>query len=137
MSRRSPSRRRGFTLMEILLVLAILVILGSLVGFYFAGTQEDAMKSATRSQMGLLKTPLDQYRLHMNRYPNSLEELLQPPADGNAGNWQGPYLEQDQLPTDAWGNPFNYQPVQRNNRSTFEIWSVGPDGVDNSGDEVR
>jgi general secretion pathway protein G len=77
-------RRRAFTLMEVLLVLAILVILGSMVGFFIAGMQRGAYEDLARTQIGMFANQLDVYRLHVGSYPNAnqgLQALRLPPAD--------------------------------------------------------
>jgi len=139
MSQRRHNRRRraGFTLIEVLLVLVILVILGSLSVAMFTNTQTNANIKAAQSQIGLFKTPLDQYHLDMNRYPSRLEDLLQRPADAaNPNQWKGPYLEGSSIPVDPWGNPYQYDPSGTRNPNRPDIWSLGPDGVDNTDDDI-
>ena len=95
MKRKSVRRRRvGFTLMEVLLVLAILVILGSMVGVFFIGTQKTAYEKNALIQMGHFKSQLQLYRMDVGSYPTSLQALRTPPPDlRNPAKWRGPYAE--------------------------------------------
>lgn len=139
MTRRQRSRRGGFTLMEVLLVLAILVILGSLVAMTFTNVLGDSDRKAARSQIGLFEPALNVYRLHMKEFPSAsqgLNALRGAPSDARFANrWQGPYLEKE-IPVDPWGNPYQYAYPGRNNADSFDIWSLGPDGQDGTEDDV-
>lgn len=134
--RRRP-RRSAFTLLEVLLVLAILVILASTVTFYFARTQTTAQVRAARVQINAVSQLLDQYRIDVGSYPSSqqgLQALVEAPSDlAQQGKWAGPY-SQKEIPPDPWGNPYQYK---LENADEFAVYSFGPDGQDNSGDEVE
>jgi general secretion pathway protein G len=137
MKRRVRRRvRQGFTLLEVLLVLAILVILASTVTVYFARTQTTANTRAARVQITAIGRLLDQYRIDVGSYPNTdqgLAALLTAPSGlAQPDKWQGPYT-QKQIPADPWGNPYQYR---LENADQFMVYSLGPDGQDNSGDEV-
>ncbi|MCA9175554.1 MAG: type II secretion system major pseudopilin GspG [Planctomycetales bacterium] len=133
--RRRRPRRAGFTLMEILLVLAILVILGGLVVYNFAGIQTNAYRDAAKNQIAVFKNALEMYRLHTGRYPtgqSGLNALVSAPSDlPNPKKWQGPYL-QEGIPLDPWDNQYMYE-LQG---SGYVIRSLGPDGVNGSTDDV-
>lgn len=135
-SRQRRRHRRGFTLMEVLLVLAILVILGSMVGFFIAGMQKGAYEDLARSQIGMFESQLDAYRLHVGTYPNSnqgLQALRTPPADlQNPAKWRGPY-SQKEIPADPWSNPYQYELA---GAEQYRIWSWGADGADGTEDDV-
>lgn len=138
--RRTPTRA-GFTLMELLLVMAILVILLGLVAPRFLGTQKKANESAARSQIGLLKGPLENYALDMNNYPSTEEglvALVEAPSDSERPErWAGPYLDETSIPTDPWGNEFQYEyPPSHNEVDQPDIWSIGPDGEDGTDDDI-
>src|SRR5690606_3930291 len=108
MSRPRRPRRRGFTLMEVLLVLVILVILGSFAVGMFSNTQRKAQINATRSQIGAFDTPIGTYYIDTNEYPPELDALRRPPASmANPHKWAGPYMTKD-VPLDPWGNPYRY-----------------------------
>ena len=129
-------RRGGFTLMEVLLVMAILVILGSMVGVYVIGMQKSAYDDAARTQIGLFKTQLNAYRLHVGSYPTGtqgLNALLEQPADlKNPTKWRGPYAD-DTIPNDPWGSPYQYELT---NADVYRIWSWGSDGVNGTDDDI-
>lgn len=131
-SRRRP-HRNGFTLMEVLLVLVILVILGSMAGIFIRGAQKKARADAARSQIGLFEEAIKMYELNMLSYPSTNEGLQALRTQTNSSpNWTGPYLERD-VPMDPWGNPYQYL---LENPDQYKIWSFGPDGIDGSGDEI-
>ncbi len=134
-------KRGGFTLMELLLVMAILVILLGLVVPRFMGTQQKANIGAAESQIGLIKSPLEMYRMDMNAYPSTeagLEALRKAPEDlEKPERWKGPYLDAA-IPKDPWGHPYQYEyPPTHNPANDFpEIWSLGPDGEENTEDDI-
>jgi general secretion pathway protein G len=93
--RKHAARRGAFTLIEVLLVLIILVILGSLAVSQFGGVKERANIDAAKSQIGLVKSGIEMYRLHTNKYPTKLDDLWQEPGDSAlADKWSGPYMEE-------------------------------------------
>jgi general secretion pathway protein G len=136
MRNRRPRRRRGFTLMEVLLVLAILVILGSMVTVGFFKIKQNADKDSAKAQIKLLESGVDMYTLAIGTPPSTqqgLESLLAAPSDiKNPAKWRGPYLNKEQLPMDPWGNPYQYEQTGED----FRIWSNGPDGNSGSDDDV-
>jgi general secretion pathway protein G len=131
-------RRRGFTLIEVLLVLVILVILASLAVTAYGPVQRRANVNAAKSQIGLFKTPLGLYQNDIGNYPmteQGLMGLVQPPADAPPGKWNGPYLEGN-IPLDPWGRQYNYKYPGDRNPQSYDVWSAGPDGVDGTEDDV-
>ena len=137
--RQNRTRRGGFTLMEVLLVLAILVILGSLVVMTFTTVLSDSDKQAAESQIGLLEPALSVYRLQMKEYPSTtqgLEALRNSPSDArHAKKWNGPYIEKE-LPVDPWDNPYQYQYPGKHNPTSFDLWSLGPDSQEGTEDDI-
>jgi len=131
-SRRHVSRRRaGFTLIEILVVIAVISILAALVApnvFRHVGTAKDA---AAKSQMEMIGAALDAYRLDNGRYPSTdqgLEALwAAPTVEPRPLNWRGPYLRKA-VPQDPWGNPYAYESPMETARG-FALFSLGADGV--------
>jgi len=134
---RRPRRRRGFTLMEVLLVLAILVILGSLVTVSFVRMQQNAYINAAKSQVEMLGGAVDMYMLAIGSPPEQqagLDALLNPPGElKNPEKWQGPYLDHQQLPMDPWNNPYQYELLPPDK---YRIFSWGPDRAPGTNDDI-
>lgn len=131
------NRRRGFTLVEVLLVLVILVVLASMAVMAYGPVQNRARINSARSQMGLFKTPLELYRTDVGDYPSTgdgLQALVAPPA-GAEGSWGGPYL-QPSVPLDPWNMPYQYEYPGRNSPDKPDIFSCGPDKTPNTGDDI-
>ena len=110
--RRRRSRRNGFTLMEVLLVLAILVILGSMVGVFLAGAQKGAYEKTALIQIRAFENQLQAYRIDVGSYPTTnqgLQALVTRPTDlRQPEKWRQPYAE-GAIPLDPWGSPYRYE----------------------------
>ena len=120
-SRRQSNAQRGFTLIEIMVVVIILGILVSLIAPNIFGVLDDAEVTATRVQIRNLQVALDTYRMNHSRYPTSDEglEVLKNPPDRDRG-----YI--DVIPKDAWNNEFQYRsPGQHGD---VDLYSLGRDG---------
>lgn len=135
-----PVQRRplvGFTLIEVLLVLVILVVLGSFAASQFFGAQDQANINAAKTQISLFASNIDRYRLDCNVWPKALEDLVKKPSDNDTGErWAGPYLNKNKIPNDPWGNEFQYSADGKKNSGGVDIWSSGPDGQDGSDDDI-
>jgi len=115
--------RGGFTLMEVLVVMAIIVILASIGGVVYMRHLDDARRDKAKIDVQALTGACQTYSVRYNEYPASLQSLLQPPDNA------APYIEQSLL-FDPWGREYHYQyPGQHNaiNRKP-DIWSDGPTG---------
>jgi general secretion pathway protein G len=133
--RRRPASRAGFTLIEVLLVLIILVIIGSLAVNVFTGTQKTASVNAAKSNVSLVRGAIDRYYLDMNKYPAKLSDLWEKPSDATvAEKWSGPYMEQ--LKADPWGAEYQYSAQGKKNTNKYDFWSNGPDGQSGSEDDI-
>ena len=138
---KKPIRKAGFTLVEVIIVLAILVLLAAMVGPRLLKTQSKADIQATIAQISNLESSLKFYSIDNRTFPSTeegLQALLTKPADENrARNWNGSYLDADRLPADPWGNAFQYEyPPSRGARDLPNIWSWGPDGKDATEDDI-
>lgn len=111
---------RGMTLLEIMIVLAILGSLMAILLPRFVGSQDKAKVKETSIVMGQLNTALNMYYTDCGKYPESLDGLVK--ADANCTNW-GPEAYMKKLPNDPWGTPFSYS-VEGN---SFVIKSMGSD----------
>ncbi|MCY4746064.1 type II secretion system major pseudopilin GspG [Pelomonas sp. UHG3] len=123
---RSPSRRRGFTLLELLVVMVIIGLLAGYVGPKFFGQIGKSEVKAARAQIDALQKSLDQYRLDVGRYPSTeqgLAVLVTKPAD--EPKWQGPYLAKA-VPKDPWGNDYQYRAPGEHGE--YDLLSLGKDG---------
>jgi len=121
----------GFTLLELLLVLAILVVLGGIVLVNFTGAQADANVNATMTQLNSLKQSVQFFQIRMNSMPKSIEELKDGPGDAaKKAKWTGPIITE--IPKDAWGNEINF--TAKGNG--YEIRSGGLDGNLNTDDDI-
>ena len=125
-ARSAAAPQSGFTLLELLVVVAIIGLLAGYVAPRYFSQLGKSEAGVARAQIDALEKALDQYRLDTGRYPTTeqgLNALVVKPA--NEPKWNGPYLRKG-LPTDPWGNAYLYKiPGQRNE---FDIVSYGKDG---------
>ncbi len=132
-------RRGGLTLVEVMLVLVILMIIASLAVTAYGPIQRKAYINAAKTQIKAFKTPLQAYKLDMGDFPASgdgLEALRNSPSNRrNVDKWSGPYLDSP-VPLDPWGNPYQYEHPGKYDTEQPDIWSFGPDGIDNTDDDI-
>ncbi len=117
---------KGFTLIEVLIVMVILGLLAALVGPRMFGKVDTSKQKAAKSQIALFETALDTYRLDVGKYPTEeegLQALREKPDD--AKNWDGPYLAKE-VPPDPWGNAYVY--ISPGEHGDYDITSLGADG---------
>lgn len=121
---------RGFTLLEMLVVLVIIGLLASLVGPKLFSKVDSSKVQTAQTQIKMLKAALDTMRLDIGRYPTAQEGLallgVLPTDEKIRGKWKGPYLDGD-LPIDPWGGPYQYQ-LPGANGQPFALYSLGADG---------
>lgn len=121
------TKTRGFTLLELLVVVAIIGLLVAYVGPRYAAQIGKSEITAARAQMEALAKALDTYRLDTGHYPSAVQGLaaLRERPAGEA-KWNGPYLQKD-VPADPWGRPYVYRAPGR--KGDYELVSYGRDGA--------
>lgn len=116
---------RGFSLIEIMIVMVIIGLLASLVGPKLFGQLGKAKQKTAKAQIEMLMAGLDAYRLDVGNYPTQQEGLNSLISSPGAQEWAGPYLAKGQLPQDPWNHPYVYQvPGQH---GEVDIFSLGAD----------
>lgn len=128
--RRQRREAAGFTLIEILLVVVIIGILVGVALPRLGGRKRQAEISATRAAIENVSTAISLYELDVGEFPRALQELIASPG---RDAWKGPYLQKG-MPKDPWNQEFRYQAPGQRNPHTFDLWSLGPDGVESSDD---
>lgn len=114
--------------MEVLIAVSIIALLAALIAPRLFGQLDASQVTAARTQIRMVETGLDSFRLDVGRYPlaeEGLSVLDAPPAELKA-RWNGPYLEGG-VPSDPWGNPFQYRPAETPARRGT-VFSLGADG---------
>jgi general secretion pathway protein G len=132
--RRRRRCARGFTLIELLLVLVILAVLAAVVVPKFTNRSEQARTTAARTDISVIEGAIDQFEVDCGRFPTNDEgvgALVQAP--GNVQSWRGPYIKRG-IPSDPWGNAYVYRYPGTNNPSSYDLFSMGPDGREGNDD---
>ena len=119
---KAKSRQCGFTLIEILIVVAIIGLIAALIGPNLMGRFEKSKEEITKAQVEMLSSAVQAFMIDMRRYPNSLEELIK----STDQQWRGPYLSKLSIPKDPWGR--DYQFKFPGDHGPFDLYSLGPDG---------
>jgi len=129
------SKQAGYTLMELVVVMLIIVVIVGLVAPRFIGQVGTAKASAASVQVKNLSAAVEFFYLDTGRYPPSAEGLSAlVSAPGNVQNWNGPYLTEGRLPDDPWKNPYIYRLL---NSSQFTIKSLGADNKEGGDGQDR
>ncbi len=127
-SRVCAQAARGFTLLEMLVVLVIIGLLAGLVGPQLLGRVDTSKVTAADTQIRMLKASIETFRLDVGRFPTAeegMQALMVTPQDERiARKWRGPYLAED-VPLDPWSNPYVYKPETG---TRILLFSYGADG---------
>ena len=122
-------RERGFSLIEIMVVMVIIGMLMAVVAPRFIRQSEKAAAKAARVQVESMGTTLDTFRLDVGRYPTTQEglaALIQRPF--GIERWDRPYLKQNVIPPDPWQRPYYYRSPGEGGRP-YDLYSLGADGA--------
>jgi general secretion pathway protein G len=125
---------RGFTLVEMIVVMVMIVLLASLVAPRLFPKLGKGKQSTAKAQIELLGQALDQFRLDAGKYPTTQEGLNALIADPGIEKWEGPYLKKG-LPNDPWGRAYNYQCPGAH--GDYDLTSYGRDGAPGGEGEDR
>ncbi len=138
---RRSKARRAFTLIEVMIVIAIILALSALVGVALFSRQKEAKSSLAQIDMNTLKKGLQQFYLDFDRFPSDEEGLAvlwskeSLSAEGDQAKWKK-YLEEP-MANDRWGHPWGYrQSSEHGDDSKYDLWSVGPDGQEGTDDDI-
>lgn len=130
MTSRRRKLRRGFSLIELLVVIGIIGLITALVAPQLIGALTTSQVKTTQAQISQLEQALSAFRLDVGRFPTTdegLDALVQQPPGVLV--WRGPYLSRRELPTDAWGNAFQYQRPPTRGGMEYDLYSLGADGT--------
>lgn len=114
--------QQGFTLIEILIVVAIIGLIAAFIGPNLMGRFERSKEEIAKAQVEMLSSAVQAFMIDMGRYPNSLEELI----NSTESKWRGPYLSKRTLPKDPWGRDYQFKSPGDN--GPFDLYSLGPEG---------
>ena len=118
---------RGFTLVELLVVMAIIALLAALVAPKVFPKLGKGKTAAAKAQIEMLGQALDHYRLDIGQYPTTAQGLQALNTNPGVEKWEGPYLKKSAIPLDPWNKPYNY--ACPGSHGEFDIRSYGRDGV--------
>lgn len=123
----APSARSGFSLIEIMIAIAIMAILAAVAVPTFLNYLETSRESSTKSNLAVINGAIKSYYLQISKYPGKLNDLVEKPKDEEAAaKWRNPFIE-NEIPLDGWGNKFQYK-VTPEGAHAYELYSFGSKG---------
>lgn len=122
------NRHRGFSLIELIVVLVILGLLATIVGPSVMSRLGKGKADIARVQINNLEGALSLFRFDIGRYPNTSEGMMALVESPGIQNWSGPYLEKRRVPVDPWGREYEYRCPGQN--GDYDIICYGADGVE-------
>lgn len=121
--RTSAARARGFTLIEIIVVIVLIGLIATIVGSRIFGGSDRAKFKLAQTQVDTVASKIEQYQQDVGSLPPDLEALVKAP--GNSAGWLGPYAKESEL-KDPWGHPLEYHAPGTN--APYDLLSYGRDG---------
>jgi len=121
-------RRRGFSLIELIVVLVILGLLATVVGPQVMSRLGKGKAEIAKVQIDQLEAALGLFRFDVGRYPSTAEGLTALNQNPGIQNWSGPYLDKKTLPKDPWGRDYQYRSPGQN--GDYDLYSLGADGIE-------
>lgn len=126
--------KKGFTLIELMLVVIIIGVLSAMIMPKLTGRSEQARIQAAKTDISAnLSLVLDLYEMDMGGFPESLEYLTARPTSGEG--WKGPYIKKK--PLDPWGKSYMYKFPGEHNAGSYDLYSLGKDGQPGTEDDIK
>lgn len=126
----------GFSLLEIVIAIALIALIVAVAGPRFYRTLAGGKKRATDSALKAAEQSIELFHADTSAYPSRLEDLVEKPADQKLSkNWEGPYITK--LPKDGWNNELVYQLNPKGSEHPYELYSWGPNGEGSPKEEWR
>ena len=120
--------REGFTLMEVMIAIAIVAIIAAVIGPGLFRYLETAKKSNAKSTIRVFEGAITLYQAQVRQFPTNLRDLVKPPREEQLRKrWEGPYIQQKEIPSDPWGNKYQYR-ITPQGENPYELYSYGPKG---------
>lgn len=134
LSRVSQGRavRRGFTLLEVMLVMMIIIMLAGLTAYGLMGAQDTSNENIARIKASTYADACKRFKIQVGRYPQQLQDLVQQPQGVSMAKWRRAFV--DELEADPWGNPYQLKIDPTNN--IVVVYSAGIDGKENTEDDI-